>query len=212
MVFHPGTSTLVEQGVKNMKCFALLVVLLLFASVVARADVPWPGTSTIELEAQGLTGCPPVSVAVCPAGDMDRIIVTVTVRNETGDPLPGMTVECWASHPSDPFCFCVDDDPQTGDTDGEGVVQFVYDNFGGCSNIMFEAECEGVHLGFSTHMFVASVDFDGTSGDCQVGLADFAYFAQSFGGAGPCSDLDCDGLVGLADFAMFAAHFGHTCP
>jgi hypothetical protein len=196
-----------------MKCVGLLFVLMLTVVAGVRADVPWPNNSTIDLEVYGPVPCFPQIASACPAGDMGNIVVIVTVRNEAGDPIAGMAVECWVSQPSETFCFCFGEDPQTGITDGEGVVQFVYDNFGGCGYITFEAEAVGVPLGSSGSVFVASVDFDGTRGDCRVGLSDFAYFSYCFNGPyNRCVDYDCDGSVGLADFARFSAHFGHACP
>ena len=51
----------------------------------------------------------------------------------------------------------------------------------------------------------ANPDFDG---DGEVGLADFFFFAEAFGGSDPRFDLDASGSVDFADFFLFAESFG----
>jgi hypothetical protein len=50
--------------------------------------------------------------------------------------------------------------------------------------------------------------------DCEVGLVDFALFAESYASPtlNPTGDINGDGFVDLIDLSLFAAHFGHTVP
>ena len=86
---------------------------------------------------------------------MGLVEVTVTVRNIYGDPLPGKTVTCYANVVSGgPFCFCPGEDPQVGVTDVNGEVVFIYHDFGGCGNLEWYADCEGVVLGPSGTIYI----------------------------------------------------------
>jgi hypothetical protein len=148
---------------------------------------------------------------VCPESDLGWVKITVTVRNIYGDPLPGKIVNCYAMPVTGTFSFATGEDPQSGTTNVNGEVVFYYTDFGGCGDIQWGADCEGVVFNPSNIIYVASPDNDG---DCLVGLIDFGYFAAAFLviPADPCCDYDCDGLVGLIDFGVFAAHFLHVCP
>ena len=186
---------------------ALVVMTLAFAGM-AYAGIPSAATSTVVAVGQG-TACDPDAV-ICPASDMGSILVTVTVKNVYGDPLPSKSVTCYAI-PVAPyvFCFCPGEDPQTGVTDGSGVVTFTYTDFGGCGDLQFGATCDGVVLNPSPAIWVASPDSDG---DCVVSLSDFIAFASSYLTPDPCFDFDCSGLVDLSDFITFAGHYLHACP
>ncbi len=50
--------------------------------------------------------------------------------------------------------------------------------------------------------------------DCNVGAADYAIWAATFGQTGAClpADFDRNGNIGAADYALWAANFGETCP
>jgi hypothetical protein len=61
---------------------------------------------------------------------------------------------------------------------------------------------------------IHSPDF---TGDCNVSLADFQPFTQSYNKAdpdplfNPCFDFNDDNAVSLSDFAFFAEHYQHVC-
>ncbi len=188
---------------------ALSIMSLVFVGA-ASAGIPSASTSTVVAVAQGTPDCNPGTAVICPLGDMGLVEVTVTVRNIYGDPLPGKTVTCYANIVSGgPFCFCPGEDPQVDVTDANGEVVFIYDNFGGCGELNWYADCEGVVLGPSGTIYIASPD---NTGDCVVNLVDFGNFATAYQTADPCSDYNCDGIVNLVDFGTFATHYQHACP
>jgi hypothetical protein len=193
-----------------MKVFALLVVLSLAFVGAASAGIPSASTSTVERVGEGTPTCNPDTAVVCPASDMGWVKVTVTVRNIYGDPLPDETVTCTAV-PVAPavMCFCPGENPQVGVTDENGVVVFYFTDFGGCGDLEFYAECQGVVLGPSPPIYIASPD---NNGDCVVNLVDFGNFATGYFTSEACHDYNCDGIVDLVDFGIFATHYLHTCP
>ena len=185
------------------------VVLSLTLAGAAFAGIPSASTSTVERVPQG-TACDPFDIAVvCPASDLGTIMVTVTVRNVYGDPLPGISVTCTATPVTGVFCFCPGENPQSGITDINGQCFFYFTDFGGCGDLQFDAVADGVPLNPSPTIYVASVD---TNGDCQVNLTDFIYFAASYQTVDPCCDYNCNGIVDLPDFITFAGHYTHACP
>jgi hypothetical protein len=195
-----------------MRVFALTTAIVCLAMIgVASAGIPSASTSTVERIAEGRPGCDPDVGVVCPASDMGWIKVTVTVRNIYGDPLPGKIVDCYAiwSDPPYTFCFCPGETPQTDTTDDYGVVVFYFSDFGGCGDIQFGAECEGVVFDPCPLIYVASPD---SNGDCQVNVVDFGNFASSYYTTDPCCDFNCDGIVDVIDFGIFASHYFHMCP
>jgi hypothetical protein len=188
---------------------SLSIMSLVFVGA-ASAGIPNASTSTVVAVAQGASACVPTSAVVCPASDMDWIEVTVTVRNIYGDPLPGKTVTCAADPAAiGPFCYCPGENPQVDVTDINGEVVFIYHDFGGCGNLQWYADCEGVGLGPSNTIYIASPD---NTGDCVVNLVDFGNFALVYLTADACSDYNCDGSVNLVDFGTFALHYLHACP
>jgi hypothetical protein len=185
-------------------------VILLFVSVgFAQPTIPDPPLSTVEVEAPGMP-CSDVAL-VCPAGCAGGApLVTVTVIDMYGMPITGAEVECaatWAA--PQVFCFCAGEDVQRDSTDEDGVVRFLFNDFGGCGEIAFGAECRGVVLYPSPTIYVSSPD---CNADCRVSLHDFAVFALHYLETYPCCDYDCDGGVTLADFGIFASHYMHECP
>jgi len=189
---------------------SVLAVLSLALASVASAGIPSASTSTVVAIGEGTPACNPNTAVVCPASDMGWVKITVTVRNIYGDPLPGKLVNCYAIPVApDVFCFCPGEDPQSGTTDVNGEVVFYYTDFGGCGNIQWGADCEGVVFNASNIIYIASPDNDA---DCTVSLIDFSNFASSYLTGDPCCDYDCSGVVDLIDFSTFASHYLHACP
>lgn len=193
-----------------MRVAGLVGLMVLLVAGVATAGVPSSNTSTVDRAGQGNPSCNPNTAVICPAGDMGSVLVTVTVRNVYGDVLPGKTVNCQAQVVTGPFCFCPGETPQTGVTDINGQAFFTFNNFGGCGNLQFGADCEGVVFIPSATIYIASPDNDG---NCAVNSIDFAGFAAVYGQSGkPCFDYNCDNIINSIDFATFGPHFGHLCP
>ena len=185
------------------------VTLILVSAALTQPTLPDPTLSTVEVEAPGMP-CPGGAL-VCPGGDTEGApLVTVTVIDMYGMPISGGEVECAATWSApDVFCFCPGESVQQDSTNGDGVVLFLFNDFGGCGEVSFSAECRGVMLYPSPTIYVGSPD---CNGDCQVNLYDFAYFAMNYLEPFRCCDYDCDGLVTLTDFGTFASHYFHECP
>ncbi len=189
---------------------SILAVLSLAVATAASAGIPSASTSTVVAVGELTPTCNPNTAVVCPASDMGRVKVTVTVRNIYGDPLPGKIVNCYAIPVTGgPFCFCPGEDPQTGTTDINGEAIFYYTDFGGCGDMQWGADSEGIVFNPSNIIFIASPD---NNGDCIVNLVDFVNFASAYLTADPCCDYNCDGIVDLVDFVTFASHYLHACP
>jgi hypothetical protein len=185
------------------------MILLLSLAGVALGGVPSASTSTVERAGQGSPTCNPNTAVVCPKGDWGSVLVTVTVRNVYGDPLPTKTVNCQAVPVTGTFCFCTGQTPQSGVTDASGVVQFTFIKFGGCGNLKFTADCEGVSFAPSSNIYIVSPDVNGS---CSVTAVDFGLFAGAFNTTNPCYNYNCDSSVNGVDFGLFAGHFTHVCP
>jgi len=192
--------------------------LVLLITGVALAGVPCAGTTTVVAAGNGAQApdCAPGAV-ICPNGDYDQVVVTVTVRDCYGTPLAGRMVTVSASPAGPPFCFCPDgEDPpndyedtkEVGPTDALGQTQATFAKFGGCGNMSFYATIGTVTAGPSTDVFIASFDI---GNDCEVELIDFGEFAKNYYSADPCYDYNCDGEVELIDFGEFAKHYYHSC-
>jgi hypothetical protein len=195
-----------------MKWFLVsaLVVVCLVAAGVASAGIPSASTSTVEREGQGSPGtCDPDVAVICPASDIGWVLVTVTVRNVYGDPLPGKVVNCYMLTEIWGDCeWCPGENPQTGTTDGNGQAFFYFHDGGGCCEVQFGADCEGVIFNPSPLITIISPD---RNADLVVNLTDFILFAGSYFTSDICFDFNCDGIVDLSDFIIFAAHYNHTC-
>jgi len=192
-----------------MRLIGLVGLAVLLVAGVAAAGVPSANTSTVERAGQGTLPCNPDIAVVCPAGDLGSVLVTVTVRNVYGDPLPSKTVNCQAAPVTGTFCFCPGENPQSGVTDVNGQVFFTFDNFGGAGNLLFNADCEGVSFIPSAAIYIAGPD---NSGSCLVDAVDFSNFGIAFGNPVPSCDYNCDGTVNALDFSVFGASYGHGCP
>jgi hypothetical protein len=188
---------------------ATCVILLLGSAALTAASIPEPSLSTVEVEAPGMP-CPGVALA-CPGGCGEGApLVIVTLIDMYAMPIPNAEVVCTATW-SEPyvFCFCPGEVTKVDSTDQNGVIEFVFDDFGGCGELAFQATGRGVLLYPSPTINVCSPD---CNGDCRVSLHDFAVFATRYLEAYACCDYDCDGSVTLADFGTFASHYMHECP
>jgi hypothetical protein len=195
-------------------CFGIVVLAGIATMVLpggAACAVPCAGTSTVIAT--------PDCGAYCPAGDMDMVTVTVTVRDCYGTPLPGLAVVVepiigmYGDPPSPGHCFCPGEEAKTCITDASATCSVNFSDFGGCDGddcgLEFSAVCEGIELGPSNRIITASPD---ANADCQVNLIDFISFATMYITGECCGDYDCDGIIILTDFIVFASHYTHHCP
>jgi hypothetical protein len=188
---------------KVLTACAGLVVLLL-VSGMAFAGVPCASTTTVSASGNGV--CAP-GAAVCPGGDLDGVVVTVTVRDCYGAVVPGQWVDFSPAGVTGQFCFC-DSVKTAGPTDVNGQTSATYTRFGGCGDLSFYATMGTVVAGPSPAITIGSTD---NNGDCTVNLVDFGNFAGAFLSDESCHDYNCDGTVNLVDFGNFAGHFLHSC-
>lgn len=193
-----------------MRMIGLVCLAVVLFAGVAVAGVPSANTSTVERVGQGTPDCNPDVAVVCPASDLGWVRVTVTVRNVYGDVLPGKVVNCQAQVVTGTFCFCPGETPQTGVTDSNGRAFFTFSDFGGCGNLRFGADCEGVVFIPSPTIFIVSPDIDGS---CDVDALDLSAFGTNYGSTTfPCGDYNCDGVVDALDLSVFGSSYGHACP
>jgi hypothetical protein len=183
-------------------------VAVLAIAGAAFAGVPCTGTSTIAATGDG--ACAP-GAAVCPLGDFDTITLSVTVKDCYGTALSGKTVDMYMDPTmATAFCFCPGEvTAKQGVTDVNGDVSATWQFFGGCGDMEFTAEVEGVTLGPTSTIYIASPD---NNADCVVNLTDFIGFAGVYFTTDDCSDYNCDNTVNLTDFIAFAGHYFHACP
>ena len=67
---------------------------------------------------------------------------------------------------------------------------------------------EIIVTGMPSDGFIWKVNSPDLDGNSEVGLADFARFAQHFNGVNPCADYnESGGGVSVADFGIFATIF-----
>jgi hypothetical protein len=194
--------------VRLVAFFATGMCVLMLTQVVAFCGVPCAGTSTVN--AYGTGACAP-GVAVCPAGDYDVLTVDILVRDCYGTPLSGMAVAIYPGFEPDDFYFCPGYDMKTAVTGPSGETSVDFRRFGGCGELWIYAICEGITLGPSALIPVASYDCYFPA-DGVVNLSDFIVFAGVYNNSDPCCDYNCDGIVNLTDFIFFAGHYNHTCP
>jgi hypothetical protein len=192
-----------------LKPTLLLLVALCVSLVgfgIAQAGVPCPDVSTVVAEGDG--GTTPDAV-VCPAGDFDGVVVTVTAIDCFDMPVPDMPVTVYPDPDAVGFCFCPGEDAREDTTDAAGVVTVVFARFGGCGELSWHADGRGVIIGPSQPILISSPD--NFHNDCDVNLSDFVWFAGHYQGADPCCDYNGSGTVNLTDFIAFASHYTHSC-
>lgn len=156
---------------------------------------------------------PEDSVALCPAGDFDPLVMTLRVRNSLGNPVEGM----WCD---DVEALWIEADPETlfpcGEwtlfdglkTNSSGNATDTASTMGGCGLIEIVG-LEGIALSDTAIIEVHSPD---CQGDGVVDLVDFGHFASRYLTTDTCCDYDFSGLVDMVDYGEFASHFTHSCP
>lgn len=183
---------------------AMAVLLTMILSSVY-ADVPCPDVSIIEATGDGDVA---PNAVVCPRGGYDTVIVTVTVLNCFGVPIPGMEVTVYPDPDATGFCFCPGEETKQDTSDVNGMLTVEFSRFGGCGSLRWCAEAQGVNIFPSIPIEIASPDIDGS---CEIDLFDFVRFATKYSGQDPCCDYNFDGGVNLTDFISFSEHYSHTC-
>jgi len=180
------------------------MVALAVLSGIALAGVPCSGTSTVIITENNV---PCINgAAICPKGDLDQLTVEVTVLDCYGTALEGKSVTI--SPVAAGFVFNVADSARVLVSNALGKVTQVYNAFGGCGNLSFAAVVDGVTLGPSATVYIASLDAVlGSPLRCDA--LDYSVFGQKYGLAYPCLDYNCSGKVDAIEFSVFGQHYGH---
>ncbi len=183
---------------------ATAVVITTVSSLVF-AGVPCQDFCTVEAAGDGDVA---PNAVVCPMGDRDAVIVTVTVSDCFGVPISGMEVIVYPDPEAAGFCSCPGEETKQDTTDVNGMLTVEFARFGGCGSLRWYAEARGVVMFPSVPIQIVSSDIDGS---CEIDLFDFVRFATQYSGQDPCCDYDFDGGVNLTDFIRFSEHYSHTC-
>lgn len=181
----------------------IFVLVALALAVIARADVPSPGQSTVD-----------PCLVLCPAGDLG---FHVTVRGTIGNPYPfAYVVLAIGACPGFALCALTGNEPYSYQSDAEyqyvgmfadaqGQVTLPVRAGGGCPPGTVRVYADGVLLETRA---VASPD---QNGDSVVQAQDVSLLQSKLGSADPTGDLDCNGTVDGADLALLQSHAGHAC-
>ncbi|MFH1277377.1 MAG: hypothetical protein ABIK65_03245 [Candidatus Eisenbacteria bacterium] len=201
------------------KTLALLAVVgCLAIAGSAFATLPCAANSSCAIEVQNGNGCTTADLRWCPAGDMDHIIIRVTVRNCLDDPLEGCVVRLDLSGQSDAMdgtsamgvCGTMS---STATSDANGAVAFDLTG-GGCGRFVLDwtatAECADPEVELcanSTELCAKSPDFNG---DLTINFFDtFKFLPALNAGTGYCADFNCDNVVNFFDTFQFLPHLNH---
>jgi len=194
------------------------------AITVSHRSPPSPANSECTIEIENSLPCGNADLRWCPGGDMDNIIVQVTVRDQNNDPIPDCTVRLDLSGECDPqdelgdnVNMAICGQPQRWNTtDVNGYAEFVITG-GGCGrfylNWVVTAECTypEVELCDETtpNLCAKSPDF---TGDLKINFLDtFKYLPQLSSSIGYSGDLSCDGNVNFFDTFQYLPHLANAC-
>ena len=204
---------------KTLALSAAIICCLAIAST-AMATLPCAANSSCVIEVENSNGCTTADLRWCPLGDMDHIIIHVTVRNCLDDPLEGCAIRLDLDGEADAqdemgvadIAIC-GTQSMTSVSDANGAVAFILTG-GGCVRFILNwtatAECADPEVELcanSTELCVKSPDMNG---DLAVNFFDtFRYLPQLIGGAGYCGDFNCDGVVNFFDTFQYLPHLIH---
>jgi hypothetical protein len=193
--------------IRHLSALILLLGFIGSTAVTALGGIPCPDLCTVEAAGSGEVA---PNAVVCPAGDYDQVIVTVTVIDCYGMPMVGLDVAIYPDPSAAGFCFCPGEDTLMVTTDSYGVAEVEFSRFSGCGELRWYGEANYVIMGPSPYIFINSPDC--YNNDCEVNLSDFVRFATFYSGNHACCDYNGDGGVNLTDFIRFSSHYSHTCP
>lgn len=191
---------------RGFQTLSLLALLSLGAG--AAAAQPSPAMSTVA-PADALNG---VVVAGVNPAPLPATILTITVNDAAGMPIPFIPVRIFLNAPTTLWCPQVGGGPIIGMTDGAGVMVTKMPA-GGCAP-NFAGACTIWAAGVQIRSYhnVKSPDWDGAAADGIVNLPDLLAFAAEFNGLAPpkCHDYNNDGLCNLNDLVIFGAAFSRA--
>lgn len=166
------------------------------------------------------------SLMLSPNGNGDApLVITVTVRNGSGDPVPGVPAgevvvdAVGVSSNGRDFYFCssasnTEQFVSTDPTDANGETTITVGEVGGCGTISLTTSAQGVPLIAQPTVNVRSPDING---DGQVQFYDtFIYIQMLSEASGDCGNLNwsADGTVDFNDTIKYLQHLGTfaKCP
>jgi hypothetical protein len=192
-----------------MKNTRLTLATLAELSELQPSNVVDPDQTIVTLTDENLPG-----LFTCPAGDGPAYqYVLVTVKNQQGEPLPGIPAENfqWIITPSMGTqwygTFIVIMTPVELMTDSNGEIRFeATADTSIIGDIILRVQINDVLINDLDTLTCKSLDYDLNG---MANLGDFVIFGQDYGGTNPRSDFNWDGTVILGDFVMFGQHYGH---
>lgn len=167
------------------------------------------------------TAVPTGHALFCPAGDGSHAVITVTVRDQSGYPVPGVPADdIWVILCGTLECPCGDVPELNADdaTDANGVATISGSFATGGTFSGLRVIVQGIEIGhpddcstpYCLDLFVRSPDINC---DLEVSLIDLAFFAGVVGNGlfDDRCDFNGDGFVNAEDLTIFAPHYLHEC-
>jgi hypothetical protein len=208
------------------KSLVLASLLVLAFSAAALAGIPDSAESGFALNGKGIGSCHFVFNA---DGTADEMCMDVTLRDAFATPVTSCTTSVTIifnddpGDPNDSICACGDGLGQVvGVTDGNGIVSFCWDSFGGYGNIdvCVTAHCTGdLAIGCENCDFT-SPDLDGSCEPApgppfSTDVIDLGLWATGLGMGQHWdpSDYNCSGGQNeVIDLGVWAGGLGKACP
>jgi hypothetical protein len=164
-----------------------------------------PERSEVSTEAVPDDSC----LVLCPAGDLDALLVNITVKNRCGQPMAGIPADdikvSLLRNAIHNFRLCCGDSQSeltaSDPTDANGFTRVVIAHGAGLDpDVGIRVSVYGVELTDQPRADLRSVAY---TGFCTVPVPN----------PKDVPDLDCDGVPGDSDdVALVELHAGHTCP
>lgn len=196
-----------------MRSPVILFGFVLLVPAIARAGgPPDPGMSFCGLSAPGVP-CQYVSVA---DGSGDVLVVTATILDAGGAPVPFIPATCTLAPKGGSLAFCTCcANPQLGVTGAAGIVMFTFSAFAGRGLLDIVVEAGAVVVCIETIAFT-SPDLNAS---CQgapassTTVVDLGIWAGNLppGPFEAWADYDCSGAIGIVDLGVFAGGLGEGC-
>lgn len=204
-------ATVLMALMSPMILMALMTLTVLTPLPALANPVPVPTNCTVM--PQDTFEHPRVVGVPATGSGLQAAVMTVTVMDSSGTPIPNAHVQMTFGSSCMGLCLC----PTAvleGYTNASGVVELVM-ALGGCCQDPAAATLLVMGMPIRTYDTVTSPDLASATGggDCRVVLQDFSAMGGCLGSAaGGCCDFTGDETATLADFVVFGGTWGRSCP